>query len=138
MTLKEYVMRGRKTIPRGAVARVAEKLRVSREQAVRLIGGLSVSQELSRLAQDFVASRASFSSHKPGKKTSFDPRDVLAMRAEGKTFRAIGKALGISHETARKIVRKAVNSKDFSVRKSLICFRTTQAVKNNCKKMLPN
>jgi DNA-directed RNA polymerase specialized sigma24 family protein len=46
----------------------------------------------------------------PPKRTDIDRAAVLALRAQGLTYRAIGARCGISHMTARAICRKALQA----------------------------
>lgn len=106
MNLKKYICGTKNKIPRGAVSRVAEFLQQSRETSIKAIMGVYRTPEIASKAQDFVASGASFASKKMGRKATYDPRDILNLRAVGGKFREIAEALKISHETARKIVRQ--------------------------------
>lgn len=134
MTIRQYICGSKKTIPRGAVSRVAEYLDTGREQAIEVITGMSRDMDLIRRGQDFVASRASFAPLKTGRESRVNAEKLVALFDAGKSLREIGETIGISRETVRKIARKHGRKmrgvKNNSRRKCLISPRTTRKAKD--------
>ena len=105
MTLRSYILGNRKTIPRGAVSRVAEYLGVSRERAVAAIMGVNRCPDVARRAQDFVASRQPFRAFKTGGKTKLDVDSILVCYDNGHTLASLAESFGVTGERIRQIVR---------------------------------
>ncbi len=114
-TLKQYICGRKNRIPRGAVSRVAEFLKVHHAEAFRAIMGYSKSEDIARRSQDFVAMRGDFSSRKPGKKTSLHTEAILDRYDAGEPMQRIAEDWGITREGVRQIAlkngRKSRNAK---------------------------